>query len=60
MDLRPQLYGLLARLYLREGRLEQAALLADAAVALYSSEHPRYIGIKRKVEAARTPAPTTH
>ena len=60
VSLRPQLYGLLARLYLREGRLEQAGLLADAVVALYSSEHPRYVGIKRKVDAARPPAPTTH
>ena len=40
--LRLRLYELLARLYVSEGKLEQAAVLAGAAAALYSAEHPRY------------------
>ncbi|MBN1918000.1 MAG: hypothetical protein JW889_08840 [Verrucomicrobia bacterium] len=51
--LRPQIYEGLARLYLREGKLEQARVLAGATVRLYSTEHPRYLGLQRQVLAAR-------
>jgi hypothetical protein len=57
--LRPRLYELLAGLYLKEGKLEQAAMLADAAVMLYSSDHPAYVALKRQVETARKAARET-
>ena len=51
-SLRPQIYELLARLYLREGKLDQAGVLADAVVRLYSMEHPRHIALQRQVATA--------
>jgi tetratricopeptide (TPR) repeat protein len=55
--LRLEVYALLAQLYLKQGKLEQARLLADAAASLYSTEHPRYIGLQRRVNAAGETAP---
>lgn len=55
-DLRPQVYALLAELYLDEKKLEQARVAADAAASLYSMEHPRYAGLQRRAEAAREAA----
>jgi len=54
--LRPEVYGLLAELYLQEGKLERARVAADAAAALYSADHPRYVGLQRRVDAARKAA----